>query len=88
MGNYKEVIKGIRQLESMLPGGMFGPGKADWKAVWGQIKEIGGYFKDSRFPTKEEHQAEWDKFQSLVVRVKRMQEEERSQWDQRIILLP
>ncbi|MGH8576424.1 MAG: hypothetical protein ACREXX_12190 [Gammaproteobacteria bacterium] len=83
MGDYKEVIKGIRRLESILPGGLFGPTKSDWKAVWSEIKEIGGSFKGSRFPTKEEHQAEWDKFQSLVARVKRMQEEERSQWDER-----
>lgn len=83
MSDYKEVIKRVRQLESMLPGRMFGSTKTDWKAVWNQIKEIGGGFKGSRFPTKEERQAEWDKFQSLVARVKQMQEDERSKWDQK-----
>ena len=67
----------------MLPSGLFGSGKVDWKAVWSQIKEIGGDFKGARFPTKEEHQAEWDRFQSLIDRVKKMQEDERNQWDQK-----
>ena len=81
MGDYKEIIRDIHRLESMLPGGLFGGGKADWKAIWSLIKAIGANFKGSRFPTKEEHQAAWNQFQSLVASVKQTQNEERSQWN-------
>jgi len=81
MGDYKEILKDIRRLESMLPSGLLGSGKADWKAIWSLVKEIGANFKGSIFPTKEEHQAAWDRFQSLVTSVKRTQDQERSQWN-------
>jgi len=37
---------------------------------------VGDSFKGAKFPTHEEHQQAWDKFQSLVSDVKRTQEEE------------
>lgn len=81
MGDYKEVAKGIRHLESLIPGGLFGSGTADWKAVWAKITEIGSNFKGARFPTKDDHEAHWQKFQALVARVKQLQGDQRAQWE-------
>lgn len=64
----------------MIPG-IFSFGKSDWKAIWNQIKITGKSFKGSRFPSKEEHQSAWDKFQKLVSEVKSKQAEEQKEWE-------
>lgn len=80
MSDYREVNRNISKLESMIPG-IFSFGKPDWKAIWNQIKITGKSFKGSRFPSKEEHQSAWDRFQKLVSKVKAKQAEEQKEWE-------
>jgi hypothetical protein len=82
MSDYKEVNRNITKLESMLPG-ILDFGKPDWKAIWGQIKVTGQSFKGVRFPSKEEHEAAWNKFQRLVDKVKAQQAEEQKEWEKK-----
>lgn len=54
-----------------------------WKEVWDEIKYIGSSFKHVRYPTKEEKNAAWEKFQGIVESVKDAQADERKQWEQK-----
>ena len=83
MGNHKDVIREIEKLKSMTPGGFFSSNKPDWKAIWAQVKVVGYSFKGVKFPTRDEHQQAWDKFQSLVDKIKYYQKEEQEKWNQK-----
>ena len=80
MANYNEVLKNIDTLEEMLPG-LFSFSKPNWKAIWGQIRTTGQSFKGSRFPSKDEHHAAWDRFQGLVEQAKDAQKESQREWE-------
>ncbi|MCI0561852.1 MAG: hypothetical protein MN733_25480 [Nitrososphaera sp.] len=82
MSDYREVNRNISTLEAMVPG-IFDFGKPDWKAIWNQIRVTGQSFKDSRFPSKEEHESAWNKFQSLVNKVKAKQAESQKEWERK-----
>ncbi len=82
MSDYKEVNRNISKLESMVPG-LFDFGKPDWKAVWNQIRITGQGFKGSRFPTKEEHESAWNRFQNLVSEVKTQQAQNQKSWEKK-----
>jgi len=82
MNDYQEVNKNISKLESMVPG-IFDFGKPDWKAIWNQIKITGQSFDGSRFPSKEEHEDAWKKFQHLVNEVKTKQAENQKDWERK-----
>lgn len=64
----------INSLEHMIDVAHFGHTK--WKPIWGVIRQIGGSFKGTYYPTIDDRQEAWDKFQSLVQRVKHAQAEE------------
>ena len=66
----------------MVPG-IFDFGELDWKAIWNQIRVTGKSFKGSRFPSKEEHESAWNKFQHLVDKVKDKQAESQKEWDRK-----
>jgi len=83
MGDYESVNREISKLESMIPSSFFSSAKPDWKLIWRQIKLVGSIFKGARYPTREEHQQAWDKFQNLVSDVKSRQGQEQEQWDQK-----
>ena len=57
---------------------------ATWRDVWTEIRNIGHAFKGSRFPTPEDRQAAWKRFQSIVARVKVSQERARQVVDQMV----
>jgi hypothetical protein len=42
-----------------------------WRDVWSEIKSIGQAFKESRFPTVQDRQAAWNRFQSIIARANR-----------------
>ena len=54
-----------------------------WTEVWDEIKHIGASFKQVRYPTKEEKNAAWERFQGIVESVKETQAEERKQWERK-----
>jgi len=49
--------------------------RGKWKDVWSEIRSIGQEFKESRFPTVQDRQTAWSRFQSIVARVKACQEQ-------------
>jgi hypothetical protein len=54
-----------------------------WKEIWDEIKYIGANFKQVRYPTKDEKNAAWDRFQGVVESVKDAQANELKQWERR-----
>ncbi len=58
--------------------------RTSWRDVWTEIKNIGQAFKESRFPTAQDRQAAWNRFQSIVARVKASQERARQEVEQRV----
>jgi len=83
MNDYNDLKTEISNLESMISKGFFSTHKPNWKSIWKQIKMIGSNFKGMKFPTKEEHQQSWSKFQSIVNEVKCCQKEEQDKWNQK-----
>jgi hypothetical protein len=81
--DHKKVLEEIDELKSMMPGGLFAVGKPDWKQIWNQVRTVGASFKGVRFPTHDEHQEAWDRFQSLVNTIKEAQAEEQEQWEEK-----
>jgi hypothetical protein len=56
--------------------------RAKWRDVWSEIKNIQQAFKESRFPTAQDRQAAWSRFQSIVARVKACQERARQEFEE------
>ena len=52
------------------------PLQTKWKPVWDHIRAISAGFKGSRYSSREEREAAWTRFQSLIDRVKEIQSEE------------
>lgn len=80
---YNRVLQEIDELKSMIPGDFLSFEKPDWKSIWCQIRIVGASFKEVKFPTRDEHQKAWDRFQSIVSSVKEAQAEEYKQWEEK-----
>lgn len=80
--DYREVTRNISKLESMLPG-IIDFAKPDWKAIWNQIRITGQSFKGSRFPSKQQHEDAWNRFQKLVTDVKAQQAHNQKNWEKK-----
>lgn len=52
------------------------PLRTKWKPVWDHIRAISAGFKGSRYPSREEREVSWIRFQSLIDRVKEIQSQE------------
>lgn len=83
MKHYEDVLRHIDRLEAMVPTGFLLDDNWDFKAIWQQIKITGAAFKGVRFPTKDEHQEAWSRFQNLVQKVKDKQNERRSKFKEK-----
>ena len=82
MSDHKEVNKNISKLESMVPG-ILSFGKPDWKSIWQQVKITGNSFKGSKFPSKDEREDAWTRFQKLVEDIKEVQAEDQKKWEKK-----
>lgn len=51
-------------------------GRARWGDVWSDVRTIGQSFRDTRYGTRDEKQAAWERFQGLVGDLKDRQERE------------
>ena len=67
----------------MIPSGLLPGANWDFKALWQQIRTTGAGFKGVRFPTRQQHDESWSRFQDLVQRVKTEQGERRSTFEKR-----
>lgn len=52
------------------------PLQTKWKPVWDQIRAIAASFKGSRYPSRQEREEAWTRFQSLIGRVREVQAKE------------
>jgi hypothetical protein len=60
-----------------------GGGKAKWRDAWPDIKAISAGFRSVRYPSREDHQRAWERFQGLIADVKRGQDEARKAFEER-----
>jgi hypothetical protein len=67
--DWSDLDRRIEELERNATPGMFF-GQPDYEAAWDLIKEVGGSFKGTRYPTKREKDAAWSRFQAAVDQVK------------------
>jgi len=58
--------------------------RGKWKDVWREIKNTGQAFKESWFPTAKDRQVAWNRFQSIVAKVKASQERARREFEERL----
>lgn len=65
-------------------------GERVWGDFWTKVKEIGTEFRNVRYPTRDERNAAWERFQGVVGRAKAQKErvdaertEKRLAWEQR-----
>jgi hypothetical protein len=58
--------------------------RRDWKALWSTIKELSSDFKGVRYPTRDERNAAWSRFQSIVQNIKQAQAKEFEQRNARV----
>lgn len=85
---YEDLSSLISRLREMVDDD--NPQKGYWKEVWSLIKEISAGFKTTRFPTKQEREESWNRFQELVQEAKARGEADRARvaeqeknWDKR-----
>jgi len=57
--------------------------RAKWRDVWSEVKGIGQAFKESRFPSVQDRHQSWNRFQSIIARIKVNQERARTEFEQR-----
>src|SRR5437899_1019653 len=74
--SHEHLDSQIQTLSAYTEGGA--SGKRRWNEVWDLIKQIGPSFKGTRYPTREENDRAWEKFQGLVGQVKEAQERQRA----------
>lgn len=67
----------ISALDQRISGWFTKKDGAFWKETWALVKEIGANFKGTRYPSREEHQAAWNRFQGLVSKMKAESEQHR-----------
>jgi chromosome segregation ATPase len=58
--------------------------RGKWKDVWGEIKSVGQAFKESMFPTAQDRQSAWNRFQSIIANVKAGQEKAKEIVEERV----
>lgn len=58
--------------------------RGKWKDVWDEIKSVGEAFKGSRFPTVQDRQAAWKRFQSIIAHVKASQNRAKELFEERV----
>jgi hypothetical protein len=68
-----EISKLDRQVQSALTSG------GNWRAIWDEIRQISGAFREIRYLSRAEKDSAWQRFQTIVQSVKEQQEEDRKQ---------
>lgn len=58
-------------------------GRAKWRDSWPLIKSISAGFRGVRYPSRDDHQRAWERFQGLVEIVKNEQEQAQKSFDAR-----
>lgn len=69
----------IHALDQRLGGWLTRKDGTFWKEAWTLVREIGAGFKGIHYPSREAHQAAWDRFQELVSKMKADSEQHRQE---------
>jgi hypothetical protein len=65
----------IDEFEEQINIALEGKRRVDWGEVWDVVKSINALFRQAWYPSWEQRQASWDRFQHVVGRVKKRGEE-------------
>jgi flagellar motor switch/type III secretory pathway protein FliN len=82
MRNESEIEALLDSLETLVNEAEGKRGK--WKDVWVEIKSVGQAFKQSRFPTAQDRQVAWNRFQSIIANVKACQERTKKLFEEKV----
>ena len=80
MRNGSEIEALLDSLEALLEEAQ--EGRIKWGDIWREIRNIQKAFKESRFPTAQDRQAAWGRFQSIIAKVKTCQERARREFEE------
>lgn len=69
--DFKDLDALIDQLQAQTR--QLDANRADWKGLWGRIKDASAAFKQVRYPSRDEQQRAWERFQGIVQEVKERQ---------------
>jgi len=78
--NGSEIEALLDSLEALLEEAQ--GGRIKWGDIWREIRNIQKAFKESRFPTVQDRQAAWGRFQSIIAKVKTCQERARREFEE------
>lgn len=56
----KELDDLIGELEAIVTDEQ--PSKGYWSTLWALVRSVGGGFKGTRYPSRAEHDADWQRF--------------------------
>jgi len=82
--NHTDLDGKISELDGQING--FSLSKKDgafWKASWALVREIGGSFKDVRYPSRYDKDAAFARFQEIVKEMKEQREQHAKQFETR-----
>src|SRR3972149_2328421 len=79
--DYQELDRLISELEEKVEDAE--RGGCTWKEVWSDVGHIGAQFKGTWYPTRDDKDAAWARFQEMVQRIKARREEHRERSEQR-----
>ncbi len=79
---HAELVGIVDELEAAVA--RAGAGELSWREVWDRIRRVGDGFRGIRFPTRDEHVAQWTRFRALVDRTKELQQEWRGQAEEKV----
>jgi hypothetical protein len=81
--DYSELDRLVSQLERLVEES--NPRKGYWGELWSLVRQTGSGFKETRYPTREDREIAWSRYQDLVERARARSEEnkKRLEWNER-----
>ena len=77
---YKELDDLIHSLKDAVES--TNPQKGYWKELWSLVKEINSGFKETHYPTRDDRDKAWSRFQELVTKAKERGQENKARIEQ------
>lgn len=71
--DYSELDRLVSQLEQLVEEA--NPRKGYWGELWSLVRQTGAGFKETRYPTRDDKDRAWDRYQDLVERARARSEE-------------
>ncbi len=77
--DYDDLDRLVGRLEAVVEEA--NPQKGYWRELWSLAREIGSGFKGTRYPTREDKDRAWQRYQDLIERAKARSEESKRQFE-------